>query len=136
MYFLLGDNVYSILRHIPLFSTIPQFVLLNNNDSARILSKFLCSSIIRSIVTFELDDDCVLLDVFNDSWLFFPQSIQLTDIRVTLFQFDHCICLLNQLDFQLCSFAVSIMNVSLPNVDILSKIKSVSNKHFLISNFI
>ncbi|CAF2895674.1 unnamed protein product [Rotaria sp. Silwood2] len=122
----LGNNLYGISRYNPLFSNIPQFVIMNKSSSARILSTFLCSSVMHSIVSFELDDDCILLNMFNDDSLFFHESIHLTHIRITLYRFEHCICLLNRLNSQLCSFTVNIMFVSLPNVDILSEIKSIS----------
>ncbi len=75
-----------------------------------------------SIVSFELHDDCILTNIFNDDGLFFPESINLTHIRIILFQFEHCICLLNQFGSQLCSFVVNVMFVSVPDVDIFSKI--------------
>ncbi|CAF3597026.1 unnamed protein product [Rotaria sp. Silwood1] len=80
----LSINLYSTLRRKPLFSIIPQLILLHKYIRAQILSTFLCSSYIRSIVSFELDDDYILRDAFNDDELFFAQSIQLTHIRITL----------------------------------------------------
>ncbi|CAF3704826.1 unnamed protein product [Rotaria socialis] len=71
-------------------------------------------------------DDCILTNIFNDDDLFFPESIHLTHIRITLFKFEHCICLLNQLGSQLCSFAVNVMFVSASDAGIFSKIKSIS----------
>jgi hypothetical protein len=81
----------------------------------------------RSIVSFELDDNFVLPNVLNDDGWFFPQSIQLTNIRITLYYAVHCIGLLNKLGSQLCSLAVSVMYVTVPYVGILSQIESVSN---------
>jgi hypothetical protein len=95
-----------------LFSNIPQFYVLDKSNAARTLSKFLCSLSVPTIVSFELDDDCVLTNIFNDDGLLFPESIHLTDIRITLFQFEHCICLLNQFGSQLCSFVVNMMFVT------------------------
>jgi hypothetical protein len=82
---------------------------------------------VPSIISFELDDDCILTNIFNNDGLFFPESIHLTHIRITLFQFEHCIYLLNQLGSQLCSFVVNVMFFFVLDVDIFSKIKSVSN---------
>jgi hypothetical protein len=82
----------------------------------------------HSVVSFELDDDCVLQNIFTDE-LFFHQSIHLTDIRITLFEFEQCICLLNQLSSQLSSLTVSVMSVRLRDVRFLSEMKSVSNVH-------
>jgi hypothetical protein len=81
----------------------------------------------RSIVSFELDDDCILLNIFNDNSLFLRESIHLSHIRITLFQFDHWICLLNRLGSHLCSLTVNIMFDSYRNVHILSEIESVNN---------
>jgi hypothetical protein len=80
----------------------------------------------RSIVSFELDDDWFLREIFNDDGLFLPQSIQLTHIRITLHRFEHCVRLLNQLGSQLYSFAVSIIYVYPSGFDI-SEIKSVND---------
>ncbi|CAF1300487.1 unnamed protein product [Rotaria magnacalcarata] len=79
----------------------------------------------HSIVSLELDDDCILPDIFNEDGLFFRELIHLTHIRITLFRFKHSICLLNQLGSQLCSLAVNIMFVSLQDASIVSKIKSI-----------
>ncbi|CAF1686998.1 unnamed protein product [Rotaria magnacalcarata] len=122
----LGNNLYGVSRCFTLFSNIPQFSVLDKSNAARTISKFLRSLFVPSIVSFELDDDCILTNIFNDDDLFFPESIHLTYIRITLFEFKHCICLLNQLGSQLCSFVVNMMFVSVPDVSIFAKIKSIS----------
>jgi hypothetical protein len=81
----------------------------------------------RSIVSFELDDDCILPNIFNDRELFFPQSIQLRHIRITLCYFDHCIYLLKQVGPQLYSFIVSILYADDTRIDAISAIPLVSN---------
>jgi len=63
----------------------------------------------RSIISLELDKDCILPRLVSDDDLFFPQSPHLTHICVTLRRFDDCIHLLNQLGSQLQSFAVSLV---------------------------
>ncbi|CAF4270243.1 unnamed protein product, partial [Rotaria magnacalcarata] len=65
----------------------------------------------HSIVSLELDDDCILPDIFNEDGLFFRELIHLTHIRITLFRFKHSICLLNQLGSQLCSLAILCPNL-------------------------
>jgi hypothetical protein len=81
----------------------------------------------RSIVSFEFDDACILPNIFADHELFFPQSNQLTHIRITLFYFDHCISLLKQLGSQVYSFTVNILYVDGTKRTLLYKIPSVSN---------
>ena len=81
----------------------------------------------RSIISFELDDDCILPKLANNDELFFPQSPHLTHIRVTLRFFDECIHLLNQLGSQLHSFTVSLVNPGpRRNSNAISRIASVN----------
>jgi hypothetical protein len=126
MYILLGKNIYSTLRMSPLYSIVPEFVLPPNN-LCQMIYTLLCSSIIGSIVSFELDDDFVLPDVLNDDRWSLSQSTQLTHIQITLYYFEHCINLLKQLGSQLCSFTVSVIFVTILYVGILSQIESVIN---------
>jgi hypothetical protein len=79
----------------------------------------------RSIVSFELDDICILPDVFNNGELFFPQSIQLTHIRIALTRFDHCVHLVSQLGPQLYSFSVNIVYAHEYDSNLISEIRSV-----------
>jgi hypothetical protein len=81
----------------------------------------------RSIVSFELDDACILPNIFDNRELFFPESNELTDIRITLYDFDHCISLLKQLGSKLYSFVVSILYVDGTRRSLIYKIPSVSN---------
>jgi hypothetical protein len=83
----------------------------------------------RSVVSFELDSDWLSPSIFNDRELFFPQSIQLTHIRIRLCYFDDCICLLKQLGQQLYAFIVSIVYVDGTEFRLICKIPSVSNIH-------
>jgi len=66
-----------------------------------------------SIISFELDPDCVVSISPSDEGLFFSQSPNLNHISITLSQFHDCVHLLNQLGSQLYSFAVSIIHVRL-----------------------
>jgi hypothetical protein len=81
----------------------------------------------RSIVSFELDEDCVLPKLVSDDDLFLSQSPHLTHIRVTLNDFDNCIRLLNQLGSQLHSFAVNITYTVIRERDTTSRMASVNN---------
>ncbi|CAF1294371.1 unnamed protein product [Rotaria sordida] len=124
-----GMVVYSVFRRQPLCSMIPQFVQSYDCfGGMQGLSDLHCSSLMRSIVSFELDDDYILPHLMNSDGLFFPQSIQLTHIRITLREFDLCVYLLSQLGSQLCSFAISILFVSVHKVNI-SQIASISCPH-------
>jgi hypothetical protein len=93
----------------PLCSPVPQFIEPNETAS-EILSSFCLSSIMHSIVSFELDDACVLPSIFYDRALYFPESNQITHIRITLYYFDYCVTLLKQIGSQLYSFNVTIAN--------------------------
>ncbi len=68
-----------------LFSVLPQLSAIDMMDSSLTISAFRCSRFMRSIISFELDEDCILPRLVNDDDLFFPQSSCLTHIRVTLF---------------------------------------------------
>jgi hypothetical protein len=128
-YILLGPNIYSTFRRTPLFSIIPQFLRVDESFGGDILS-IISSSFMRSIVSFELDHDYILTDVLNDDGLFFPQSLKLTHIRITLCRFEHCVRLLNQLGSQLCSFSVSIIYVYIRDSNVLSEMASVNNDSY------
>ncbi|CAF1116750.1 unnamed protein product [Rotaria sordida] len=120
----LGTGIYSIFRDWPLVSTVPHFVRLNGSGSDEVLYSFCSSILMRSIVSFELDDGCILPNIFYDRE-FFPQSIQLTHIRITLCYFEDCICLLKQLGQQLDSFIVSIVYVDGTELRLMFKISSI-----------
>lgn len=52
------------------------------------ISTFHRSSLIRSIISFELDDECILSKLFTSDEIFFPQSPRLTYLRTTLWIFN------------------------------------------------
>jgi hypothetical protein len=85
----------------------------------------------HSIVSFELDDTCILPSKFDDRGLYFPQSNQLTHIRITLRYFDYCICLLKQIGSQLHSFSVNIVYANNTRFLRIYQIPTVSNISFL-----
>lgn len=91
-----------------MFAAVPQFTQ-PNESAGEILSSFCYSSIMHSIVSLEIDDTCALPNIFNGHMLYFPKSNQLTHIRITLYYFDYCVCLLTQLGSQLRSLTVSIV---------------------------
>jgi len=110
-----------------LFSVLPQLSSIDMMDSSLTISDFRCSRFMHSIISFELDEYCILPELVNDDDLFFPQSSRLTHIRITLFYLDDCIHLLNQLGSQLHSFAVSLVYPALRrNSNPISRIASVN----------
>ncbi|CAF0832052.1 unnamed protein product [Rotaria sp. Silwood1] len=123
--FTLGNGIYSIYRDCPLHSIVPQFCQLNPTISSQILSSFDSSPFMGSIVSIEVDDGCMLSNIFYDHELFFPQTNQLTHIQITLCYFNDCICLLTQLGTQLCSFSVSIIYFSSFGKCLIYKIPSI-----------
>lgn len=94
----------------PLISSVHHYVSPNETLSETLFS-FCFSSIMNSIVSFELDDTCVLPGMFDDRVSFFPRPNQLTHIRITLLYSDDCICLLKEIGPQLCSFTVNIIYI-------------------------
>jgi len=95
--------------HGCLFLVITRLFDIETTDPCREICDFRRSRFMLSIISFELDEDCILPYLVNDDDLFFPQSSHLTHIRVTLRHFDDCILLLTQLGSQLHSFAVSLV---------------------------
>ncbi|CAF3201995.1 unnamed protein product [Rotaria sp. Silwood2] len=115
------------LRHDEcLFSVLPQLFAIEKIDSHRRIPAFLCSRFIRSVISFELDEDCILPTLVNNDDLFFPQSSHLTHIRITLRYFNDCIHLLNQLGAQLHSFGVSFTHTNIRQYRTISRIASIS----------
>ncbi|CAF0810250.1 unnamed protein product [Rotaria sordida] len=106
----IGMELYRTFRRSkPLLPIIPQFARRDGRIGSRILSTVRCSPLMRSIISFELYDDCILPVVSN------PE------------EFDECVCLLSQLGSQLSSFTISIVYVYAYNSDIIiSRIASIS----------
>jgi len=81
----------------------------------------------HSIVSIELDDDCVFAVRPSQEGLFFPQSPHLIHLRVALYRFDDCVRLFNQLGRQLHSLSVKMLFVSQSPNDILSEMTAASS---------
>ena len=110
----------------PLSFIIPQYFILKGSDCSKYVVALCRSSLMSSIRSFELDDNCIMSEIFaNDEWRF-HQGTQLTHIRISFLNFEQCIHLLNQLGFQLHSFIVTIVFVAGDPSSALSKIQSVS----------
>ncbi|UJR17975.1 hypothetical protein I4U23_004875 [Adineta vaga] len=92
-----------------------------------ILCTFVHSSIIQTIKSFELDEDCTLTDIINENNLLMKNSNNLTDIRISLHQYEHFICLLNQFGSQLHTLIISMMYVNLiSNAPLIESLKNIS----------
>jgi hypothetical protein len=123
----LGIHSGNPRREVPLLSVVPDLFDLDGIASKKFLSFIHCSLIMHSIVSIELDDDCVFAVRPSQERLFFPQSPHLTHVRVALYGFDDCVRLFNQLGRQLHSLSVKMLFVSQSANDILSEITSASN---------
>jgi hypothetical protein len=110
----------------PLFSIVPQYFILPNFSLGETLSALCRSSFMGSVESFEVDDNCILTETFNDDELRFDQVIRLTHLRISLWNFDQCVHLLNQLGSQLHSFTVTIGDVFEEQPNLIPKIRSVS----------
>lgn len=110
----------------PLFTIVPQYVLLPNFSIGEKVTSFCRSSLMHSVQSFELDDNCCLVRRHGDDELCFDQVTRLTHIRISLWHFDRCIHLLNQLGSQLHSFQVNIGQVCQSEPILSSKMRSVS----------
>ena len=108
-----------------LFSVLPQLYFIDQTDPRRKIPAFICSRFMRSVISFELDEDCVLPTLLKDE-LYFSQASRLTHIRITLRYFNDCIHLLKQLGKQLHSFGVSFTNINIKKYRIIWQIESVN----------
>jgi hypothetical protein len=81
----------------------------------------------RSVQSFELDENCMLTTALGDDILRSDQVTRLTHIRISFSDFDQCVDLLNELGSQLQSFTVNIGYVSDYAPSSSSNIRSVNN---------
>jgi hypothetical protein len=81
----------------------------------------------HSIISIELDDDCVFAVRLSQEGLFFPQSPHIIHVRVALYGFDDCVRLFNQLGRQLHSLSVKMLFTCRNEDDILPEITSASS---------
>ncbi|CAF2825535.1 unnamed protein product [Rotaria sp. Silwood2] len=110
----------------PLFSIVPQYFLLPKYIIGEKLSALWRSSFMRSIESFELDDNGILVERLGDDELRFDQVIRLTHLRISLWHFDQCVHLLNQLGSQLYSFTVTIGDIFEEEPNLIPKIRLIS----------
>ncbi|CAF3020138.1 unnamed protein product [Rotaria socialis] len=76
-------KIYRVFHSESLSCFIPQFVRLEESGGDRIISTVRYSTFMRSIVSLELDNGCILPNVIKPDGLFFPQSIRLSRIQIT-----------------------------------------------------
>ena len=111
----------------PLISIVPQFLRLPNISLGKDVVTLFRSSLMRSVRSLELDDNCILDTTFNDNRLSLPQADRLIHIRISFWRFDQCVNLLIQLGSQLHSLIVTIASLTEYQDILNSEIRSVSN---------
>jgi hypothetical protein len=110
----------------PLFARLPEFFLMPNDILGHQVASLCRSSSMRSIQSFELDENCILTERIGNGQLHFDQASQLTNLQISFWNFNQCIHVLNQLGSQLHSLTVTIAFVSNHDPDMIYSIKSVS----------
>jgi hypothetical protein len=123
---LVNFEMIGLPSRIPFFSIVPQFFPLLNYGIGKKLSALCHSSLMHSVESFELDDNCILTEGLDNDRLRFDQVTRLTHIRISLWNFDQCVHLLNQMGSQIHSFTVTIVHISEHQPDLISNIRSVS----------
>jgi hypothetical protein len=111
----------------PLFSTMPQFFPLPSYGLGKKIATLYRSSLMHSVQSFEMDENCILLENFYSNGLLFAQTNQLTHIRISFWDFGQCVHLLNEIGSQLHSFTVTITRVFEHQSHLNTEISSVNN---------
>jgi hypothetical protein len=97
-------------RKQPLFTIVPQCFLLPRCIIGEQITELCRSTMMRSIQSFHLDDNCCLSELFRKGEMRFNEVPRLTHIRISLSDFDQCVNLLLELGSQLHSFTVTLGN--------------------------
>jgi hypothetical protein len=118
--------MFSLTTRKPLFTIVPQFFILPNCSLGEKVATLCHSSLMRSVQSFEVDDNFILAQTLRDNQLRFDQVIRLTHLRISLWNFDQCVHLLNQLGSQLHSFTVTLGDVFENEPNISPEIISVN----------
>ena len=119
------QSTYGGIRK-PLFAKVPEFFLIRDGILGHEIASLCRSSLMRSIQSFELDENCILTDRVGDGQLQFDQASQLTNLQISFWNFDRCIHVLNQLGSRLHSLTITIAFVFDDHPDMIYRIKSVS----------
>jgi len=114
-------------HHEPLCTKIHQYFCMPKFSIGERLAILCRSSLMRSVQSFELDENCMLTKALGDDILRSDQITRLTHIRISFSDFDQCVDLLNELGSQLQSFTVNIGYVSDYAPSSSSNIRSVNN---------
>ncbi|CAF3726374.1 unnamed protein product [Rotaria sordida] len=119
----IGMELYRTFRRSkPLLPIIPQFARQDGRIGSRILSTVRCSPLMRSIISFELDDDCILPVVSNPASISCPYLKQLTmKIYQNIIHYEQCIVPLLQ---------------RLSNVEYLTLLLAIDGTTSRLNNFV
>lgn len=82
----------------------------------------------RSVQSFEIDDNCIVNERLDANQLRFDQVIQLTHLRISFWNFNQCVHLLNQLGCQLHSLTMTLACIYDNEPCRTPKITSVSDR--------
>ena len=111
---------------MPLFSLVPQFMDVPDEFRSRVLRILNCSPMMRSIVSLDLDENCVF-DMFPmEEGLDFSKYVHLTELRMGLYRFEDFVRLLDQIGKQLQSLFVTIRYISYLDQSSIPDLESVS----------
>ncbi|CAF1309438.1 unnamed protein product [Adineta ricciae] len=106
----IGNHLMSDLewRKRPLYTIVLQWFLFPSSLVSEQINELCYSTMMRSIQSFQLDDNCCLSMCFRKGERRFREVPRLTDIRMSLLDLEQCIHLLLELGSQLRSFTVTI----------------------------
>ena len=96
----------------PLCTVVPQFFAMPVDSIGRKITAFLCSSLIQSVQSLEVDDNCIFVEILAKGTEGFSLATRLTHLRIGLWNLFTCIDLLNHIGSQLQSFTVTVACVS------------------------
>lgn len=114
------------MRYLPLFSIVPEFVDIGDECFNRVVIILNCSPIMRTIVSLDLDENCVFRTFPMEDGLDFSPYVHLTELRIGLHRFEDFLRLLSQIGKQLQSLSVTLGNVSRTEYSPIPDLQSVS----------
>ena len=72
----------------PLCTIVPKYFLLPRYSIGEVVGTFCRSSIMASVQSFELDDNCHLVETLTEDKLRFGLATRLTHVRISLWNFN------------------------------------------------
>lgn len=99
------------IRH-PLCAVVHEIFTIPTDGVGKKIVTFLCSSLIQSVQSLEIDDNCAFVAIITKGTAGFSLATRLTHIRIALLDFPECVRLLNHIGSQLQSFIVTIASVN------------------------